>query len=528
MLIKLDQFKGLAPRLAPVDLPQAAGQTATNCLFGSGALRPLPDIGTVTVAETLVSGTKKSIFKYGNAWLAWLNDVNVCRSSVAMDAFDRLYWTGDGVPKMGDNSAILSGSSKPGASYNLGIPKPAAACSTSKNGAVGDPIDDITRAYVYTYVSAYGEEGPPSEPSMSLTLSPGNTVSISGMSVAPSGSHNIISKNIYRVNTGSTASEYQYVASVLVAVPTYSDTIADSALGEVIPSSTWIPPNSSMTGLISHPGGFLVGFYDNVLCPSEPYLPHAYPANYQVTVDHPIVAIGAFGNSILVVTTGMPYIVTGSTPGQLSPPEKLEKGEACINKRAFVDMGYACVFPGPSGLWLAGTGAVDLVTSALMTKKEWIAYSASLVFALQYESLYIGFMTTGGFILDIATGDFTTHDITATGGWYDREAGKLYLVVGGIIKEWAAGTDKSLTWKSKKFQVPSPTNFGAGQVFAAGTVTVKIYADGALVHTQSATSSAPFRLPSGFRATNWEVQIEGSYEVTSVLLASTISELAQT
>jgi hypothetical protein len=165
-----------------------------------------------------------------------------------------------------------------------------------------------------------------------------------------------------------------------------------------------------------------------------------------------------------------------------------------------------------------------------MTKKEWAAYSATLQFAVQYESLYIGFMTTGGFVFNTLTGDFSTHDITATAGWYDREAGKLYLVVGGTIVEWSAGAGAhSLVWKSKKFQVPLPVNFGAAQVFAAGPVTVKVYADGVLKHTeaQGATSANPFRLPSGFRATNWEVQIEGSCEVTSLFVASTISELSQ-
>jgi hypothetical protein len=429
---------------------------------------------------------------------------------------------------MGDNSKILSGTSKPGGSWTLGIPKPAAAPSPSAAAASGT-VDDVTYAYVYTYVSAYGEEGPPSDPSANITITPGATVTVAGMSVSPGASYNIATKNIYRVNTGSTASEYQYVTSVLVAVTSYADSKASSALGEILPSATWIPPNSTMTGLISHPGGFLVGFYKNVLCPSEPYMPHAYPAQYQETVDAEIVAIGAFGNSILVTTKGMPYIVTGSTPGQLSV-EKLEKGEACIFKRAFVDMGYTCVFPGPSGLWAAGTGSVELATQSLMTKKEWAAYSATLQFAVQYESLYIGFMTTGGFVFNTATGDFSTHDITATAGWYDREAGKLYLVVAGTIVEWAAGAGAhGLVWKSKKFQVPSPVNFGAAQVFAAGPVTVKVYADGVLKHTetQGATSANPFRLPSGFRATNWEVQIEGSYEVTSLFIASTMSELAQ-
>ena len=544
MILKLDQFRGTAPRVSAVALPDGSGQAATNCLFGSGSLRPLVGESAVTLFDTLASGTKQSIYKYtADRWMSWITDVDVCRSAVAMDAFDRRYWTGDGAPKMGDNTKILGVGApsgvKPAGSWNLGIPAPVSAPTLSA-AAASNTVDDETWAYTYTYVSAYGEEGPPYVPALGASLptivvTPANIsvsapVSIGSLSSSPGASYNIVSKNIYRMNTGTNATELQFVASVAVATTSYSDYITNANLGVVLPSATWIPPNSAMTGLISHPEGFLLGFYNNVLCPSEPYLPHAYPASYQKTVDAEIVALGAFGNSVLVTTKGLPYVVTGSTPGQLSV-EKLEKGEPCINKRAFVDMGYTCMYPGPSGLWVAGTGSVDLATQALMTKKEWLAYSATLQFAVQYESLYIGFMTTGGFVLDTTTGDFSTHDVTATAGYYDREAGRLYLIVGGALKEWSSGTDKTLTWKSKKFQTPAPTNFGVAQVFAAGPITIKFFAESSatpyFTQIQVARSSDPFRLPSGFRATVWEIQIEGAYEVTSLYLASTISELAQ-
>lgn len=524
-VVSLKGFKGLMPRIAPTELPDQSAQTAINCLFGSGSLRPLQGNGAVTVADPLVSGTKVSMFEYtGSRWLAWITDVNVCRSSVAMDSFDRIYWTGDVAPRMAGNATLLAGGAAlPGGYWPLGIEKPATAITPS--GTAGSSVDAVTYSYVYTYVSIYGEEGPPSTPSATITVEPLAEVTLSGMTF-PGG--RIASINIYRSNTGTDATEYQFLVSRTSAAD-YVDTIASANLGEVLPSETWIAPNSAMKGLISHPGGFVVGFYNNVLCPSEAYLPHAYPAAYQTTVDAEIVAIGAFGNSILVTTKGMPYILTGSDPGQLSI-EKLEKGEACILKRGFVDMGYACIYPGPSGLWIAGTGTVELMTASLMTKKEWSDYSRTMTFAVRYGDLYIGFMASGGFVLDTTSGDFSTHDITATAGWYDDKTGRLYLVVGGVIVEWStSATAKQLTWKSKKYQAPAPTNFGACQVFSSGPVTVKISADGVLKHTETqvTTNSLPFRLPSGFLATAWEVQVEGSAEITSVQLAGSFAELAQ-
>jgi hypothetical protein len=164
-----------------------------------------------------------------------------------------------------------------------------------------------------------------------------------------------------------------------------------------------------------------------------------------------------------------------------------------------------------------------------MRKDEWSVYSASLVFAVQYGELYIGFMTAGGFVLDTKTGDFSTHNVTATAGWYEREEGRLFLVVSGAIVEWAAGsTKKTFTWKSKRFRMSAPTNFGAAKIYADGPVTLKVYADNVLKHTeiQSVASKNSFRLPSGFTSTEWELEVLGNCEITSITMASSASELA--
>ena len=56
-------------------------------------------------------------------------------------------------------------------------------------------------------------------------------------------------------------------------------------------------------------------------------------------------------------------------------------------------------------------------------------------------------------------------------------------------------------------------------------MTVKFYADNALIHTQTVQSRNPFRLPSKV-GRDWEMQIEGSQEVFSLSIANSMSELA--
>lgn len=549
-VIKIDQLKGMAPKLSARMLPPGASQIATNCVFGSGSLKPLvvPLEVVPSGSALLQPGTKKAIFPYGSHWLNWVNqDVNVCRSSVAADAYDRLYWTGDSAspsgPKMGDNAKITTGTGpKPIGGYRLGIPKPVNAPVAAYSPT--PTANAFARRYAYCYRSFCGEEGPLSDVSNIVTVDDGvGAVVITATDIAPPDGSNITHKLLYRSNTGSSTTVWQLVDVMALATVSYSDVKLSADVTEVCPSEGWIAPNVGLKGLVSHPGGFLCGFYDNVLCFSEAYLPHAWPADYQKVVDHTIVALGVFGNSILVVTTGMPYVVTGGAPSSLSPPEKLERGEACISKRSFVDLGYACAWAGPSGLWLAATGSIVLATEGILSPADWqalltsVGASSSNLLGAQFGSSYIGFGSAGAFVFDSASGDYSTTDIVATAVHYDQTTGKLYLVVGGAIVEWSAGsTAKQMVWKSRPERLVAPDNMGVLQLFAGSyspPPTVKVYADGVQIkhkgqpYTITINSDEPVPLPGGYTAdATYEIEITSSVEIVPpVLMATCLMEL---
>lgn len=97
-LIKITKADGIIPALAPKFLPETAAQVARNVRFGSGRLEPFNGMTTVTT----VTGNS-TIFLWRrnvNTWLSWSTDVDVVRSPIADDQWYRLYYTGDGVPKV--------------------------------------------------------------------------------------------------------------------------------------------------------------------------------------------------------------------------------------------------------------------------------------------------------------------------------------------------------------------------------------------------------------------------------------------
>jgi len=170
--LRISGFAGTVPRLDRRLLDARQAQVAMNCVLTSGALQPtrLPlEIDATLQTDALAvfrmtsSGTDK--------WLSWDRDVDVERGPVAGDTTQRIYWTGDGEPRCSDYSTATSGGGPyPTAQYVLGVWAPTAAPGVAYSGTVGTAT---SRAFVYTFVNAWGEESAPS--AASSVVSGGNS-----------------------------------------------------------------------------------------------------------------------------------------------------------------------------------------------------------------------------------------------------------------------------------------------------------------------------------------------------------------
>lgn len=404
------------------------------------------------------------------------------------------------------------------------------------------------RRYVVTYVSTLSgkdQEGLPSSPSDIIEAGPTESVDLTNIPVPPNDDHFITAKRIYRTAVGTDDNaEFLFVAELTPSQTTYTDNTKTKDLDEVLPSATWAPPPTDLKGLIELPGGGTAGFRGNELFFSEPYQPHAYPDEYRLSTHEPITAIAAFGNSILVTTQGRPYVVTGVTPGQMSM-DKLEVLQPCVSKRGLVDMGYGAIYPSPDGLILVSGGTADLITRKLFTVDEWKALNPASLVAGRYDDRYVAFYDNGteqgGFILDPhdPQATLTWLDFHTTGIWSDIENGDLYLIVDDGSEHIAAfdgdtALQKTYVWRSRREVSPRQLNLAVAQVHAAAyPVTFRLYANDDpndpttlnLIHTQTVTDAAPFRLPGDYLADQWEVELQGTKRVQAVYLAQSVAEL---
>jgi hypothetical protein len=539
MILATPSFSGIAPRFSPHALQPNQAQTALNCRLWAGALEPLP--GGLSVA-TIVgrAGVKKALYRMGHDaasdtqhWLSWLTEVDVVRSPIAGETGERTYYTGDGVPKFTDTVLATTATPYPFTSYDLAVPAPVTAATALVSGTADAGAIIETRAYVYTNVRNYGGFAEESAPSAVVLadMKPGQTVTLSAYDAAPTGAYNITHRRFYRTATGSQGTNYYYVGEQVTASTTFADSVSGANLGEVLPSLTWDAPPATLTGLVLMAGGILAGFVGKDVYFCDPYHPHAYPQDYIQTVDYDVVGLCAMGQSLIVLTKGHPYIITGTHPDSMSM-QKLDIEQACVSKRSISRFAQGCIYASPDGLVYVGNDGSDIITKNYVTAKEWKALcTLSTLHGYSHDGRYYGFHSTGGFIFDPADrgGALSLHTILADAAYVDLQVDSLFYVKTDTVYKLHAGTDLAYTWHSKRHQLPKPYNFGCAQVLATDytSVVFKLYVDGVATPklTKTVTSGEPFRLPAGYLARAVEFELSGSSPVLAVTIAGNPLEL---
>lgn len=439
----------------------------------------------------------------------------------------------------------------------------AATTGQSDAGATEQKII-VSRSYVYTYVTEFGEEGPPSPATTRTgTVDEPWYVTLPAVPSSVTTGRVIDRFRLYRtITSASGVATFYQVAEFPISQTLYMDTKFDTDLtsGTQLPSTSWSPPPAGLKGWIAMPNGIIAGWKDNELWFSEPYRPHAWPAEYQVSVDFPIVGLGVMGQTLIVATTGNPWAATGVRPNSISLV-KINTFEPCLSRGSIISTPEAVMYASPNGLVAALPGQVGLVTAELINTAEWQAFhDLSKISALRFGTGYMaietpGLSTTKGFLIDprqqrIAYNELdfaqpiTSIDIDP---WSDA----ALIVREGKIYVWDKPNSTNMepfTWRSKLFQLPKLDNFAAMKVYFTvppGAPTlgervpepvtlasnmygiVRLYAGSRLVASRELRSSGEeIRLPSGYSTEYYQIEIEARVIIHNIQFASTSRELA--
>lgn len=551
--LRLEQFTGIVPRTGPTLLEGNQAQVAKNVKLQSMELRPWR---APTLEYTPNRSDAQTIYKFDSPdgstykWLEWASDVDVVPGPVADLTEKRLYFTSSAFGPRKTNWALATSNNAgvapfPNAWYELGVPTPTGAPTVTVAGTGTAPIE--TRAYVYTHVTVFGtisEESAPSPATNANVNYSGDSVVITGFSTPPSGNYNFQYRRIYRSVIGATTVGYQLVAEIPIATSSYTDTKTALQLGVSLPSLYYAPPPSGLQGLVAMPNGMMAGFTGNQIWFCEPYLPHAWPSNYMMTTEYPIVGLGVFGNTLFVGTTRNPYLLTGTTPTSMAQ-EKLPMVQPCVSKRSITSDQFGVLYGSPNGLVSVAPGLLDVISNALFTRDEWQAINPSSLIGAIYNNMYLGFYNVSGtrnsFVL--MRGDnppLSNFDSSARAAFVSPSAGILYTLSNTDNKIYSMDTSTTTNtvyqWKSKKFLEPKPVSYAGLQVHAdydymashsGSYVNVKIYADGVTIFNSNLTSNVPVRI-AAVKAYVWEIDVYGNVPVRRINLATSMAEIAGT
>lgn len=576
--IVLSNFSGEQPRVLKRLMPDNAAQSAINVRLDDGGLTPMQYSATETGGDP----DYQSIFNFNGTWLGWDVPVNAAPGPVATD---RLYYTGDGAPKMRVGSTV----------YDLAITRPSAALTLALGGTGSGDV--YSRLYVYTWVTDYGEESEPSPASAAIDWQDGNTVTLSGFDATPAG-RAITKQRIYRSQSGKSGTFFYFIAERAASASDYVDSISVDDFAEPLPSLDYNAPPADLEGLISLPNGMMAAFVGKKVYFCEPFRPHAWPEKYVLTTDYAVVALGAVGDAMVILTTGQPYMCAGSAP-EVMQTKKIEQNLPCINARAVVDLGYAIAFPTHEGLAVIdASGGISIPTVNIFSRQSWLDLSPSTMVAGQISGRYAAFYDTiaddgstlrGMLLINTGGGGFLARmDIFTKACWHSIETSLLYYVdptTGEIrIANAPNGARLNLYWKSKEFVTPQPINMSAILIEAVSNITqreidlvaaaiaaieaendaivlagftygpvgsttiaystiaaddrrpvpspltltmnVNVFADGVLVASVTDIGKIK-RLPGGYTARKWEIDVFTNFTVERIAMATSVDELKQ-
>lgn len=528
MLIRVVDFKGELPRRRSRLLPPGFAETAVNARLEDGSVAPM----RLALLEKGLEQPAETIFLHGDVWRAWPGDVSAVQGPIADD---RLYVTGDGVPK------VIAG----GQTYPLALPAPTARPSVQIQGEPDEGTTPERVVYAYTWRTVLLEESAPSRVSVRRQWSEGQTALLTGFGNPPVG-RGVTHVRIYKSQTSALGvTDLYFVAEVALedlGPPGNRQWVHDpveNPLQEVMGVADFDTPPNGMKGIISMPNGMMAAFTGREVLFCEPFLPHAWPQKYRLVVDHDVVGLASFGSVLAVLTKGAPYIAQGTSPESMVM-EKVEGGLACLSRRGIVDLGYSAAYPSPDGLVMVSASGVQIVSRGLFTRDQWRALRPDTFRAAAFDGRYIFAHDDGNGpslgVIDLTQEQpfYVRSDFPAQTLHHDIERGQLYLLEDGVkIRKWQTegAQPKTYRWRSGEFYLPQPSVFGAilvepdhAELCHGDRAVCRVFADGVL-KAQIPVTGNPARLPGGRLHTRWQIEIEGTMPVMSVAMAQTMEEL---
>lgn len=394
--MRLTSFMGEIPKVAPTSLPHTAAVVAENCDLYSGELRAIvsPRRGPemADVYGRTVSFSPETLYRSDGSTIAFPSHTSVAPDPQNRSGPDGFLFVEDGVLYRASGRSVRMG--EPPIPVGISPPKeaptgvvlegegcdavfPELLCvPTSDPDCAPDAVPPEAVAYVYTYLSGCGEESAPSPVSDIIDRMPNDATLLNAPGTPPS---NAVAIRWYRSVAGSDGNAVFLFAGQTEIGQMFIDNLCPFDLGEALSTERHLPPPTCLDGVAVLGDGITVVWSGRRLWLSEPFLPHAFPPEWELELPYNIVTAkgvtefveGATTYWLGVLTEGKPYTVTGKLPEQAKVSE-LQVWLPPVSPRAVVEAEGVIFYASAYGMHAFSGSGVQTLTDDSHTEREWV------------------------------------------------------------------------------------------------------------------------------------------------------------
>jgi hypothetical protein len=536
---KIDKFYGLAPRLNPLAAGHSRAKFALDVDLDNGTLRPWR---TPKLIHESGLGTVLSFACIGDCWLTFPGCVSIVHPYIPSCPFVILAGPGLPYPQIATTADACLGDF-----CRLGLPCPPTAPRMDFTPVAANK-KTAARAYRYSYVNRYGQEGGGSLPSEVLNVEDGQTVTVSNFAT-PDPEWCVTAIRIYRLgtpfetgleNSNPQNTEYYFVAEIPATQTSFVDTIKDIALGgdgraNVFTNDEWLPPPADLHSIVSLENGILAGIAGEYIYLTDPMSPHAWNLRYiKGLLDRPL-ALAAVGNALYALTDGRPYFIDGrNNPKQDGFAQVLRTRVPIpvVSPRSVAADSNVVYYASTAGLAAISGKEVKLISQSLLSERDWQELRPNTMIGAVRAGYYHGYTSNAGVrfrgpeaeFANIGQISYTNLSERPTALWAG-DNGELYYADGGNIMGWNLGDRmRDYFWASTEEYFSRRSGLTSASIDRGvpGNLRFRLETDYGIVLDRTVNKTQDFRtrgLSNALFASAW---FNGTAEVRQVAIGSSI------
>lgn len=541
MRLDFSKFRGEFPKTTEYEVPHNGAKRTMNLDLRDGQLRPWRD----TTVKFYVENAN-SFLVHGCDYLAWDECVSAVPTTVNAATILLV-----GRKQYAEQLRLANGAKE---YARLGMPIPQQPIVSSKNET--QTKDTYPTAYVVTFENKYGQESGPSPASNQVLINEetGVSVLVENLHTNLPSEYKIVAVHIYRLALPYRSGEednplaeegiYLRVGTVPFGQSSFLDTVMtiDASVPLMTDEVREAPLGLQQICAIQGSNSY-VAYKGHTIHFSENNRFWNWPAAFDMTLDRNIKHIQIVNDSLLVTTTGAPYIITDLKTCEKRKCRQVDEAKmgavgdiGCDVLYGSVATPFGMVYATADGIMMLGTdGSTKLISAPYFSSQQWgqlrpdtckFAYWSGLLLCSTTEISFFIRLDGDTFYTESTEGLTRIDDVIR--GLQTNSDGQLFLLKEDGIHHWnSSNYFREFLWENEHIGADMLQTFTAYRAHGIRTSVTIVGNDTEDEVTVSNFDDESYRLPRLGRNKNYSFIIRGTGFLTYFIIGSSIIEVSR-